>query len=107
MQKLDDLIMDQGSFKQIVSKSINLDPNAANKFLAHLANGLSDLLGSVSHKQLSKLVSLQTATTSEMEYSKTMASQGGKKLEFGFLRSSPLAVSKKGSSVNAASKIVH
>jgi len=88
-QRLDDVIVDPEIFKQAVAKAVGFEEKAGAVFLQRLVNGASDLLGNISLKMLNRLVTLHLSAASEMEYSKTLGSPQGKKLEFAFLRSSP------------------
>ncbi len=86
--------MDPGTFGQIFSKSVPMDPRTAPQFLKRLVSGISDVFGSISLRLLMRLINMHVASEWEMEYSKTVGSSGTKKVDFGFLKSSPSTVKK-------------
>ena len=106
IHKFEDTVIDAQMFAQFIEKSLSLPPGGtSNGFLNRLVNGTSDLFGNVSLKLLTRLINLHMVATCEMEYSKTIGSIGTvgqvpttgakRRLEFGFLKSSPSARDKQ------------
>ncbi len=82
-------------FRDIVASSLKMsDATDKKKFLYCLSNGISDLFGNVSLKQLMRLINLHVSPTQELERSRTLGGtrSGDKKRDFGFLRFSPSTI---------------
>jgi hypothetical protein len=86
--KLDDIIMDQGTFGTIAATSAGIPKEKEEEFKTKLIGSVSDTFGNVSLRRLTKLVNLNKGQ-SDIENTRTLWTTtigGTKKIPFGFLR---------------------
>lgn len=89
--KFEDTIVEAINFKRNLANLMRVEENSP--IVQSVTNGISDLFGNASYKALVRLVNMNVASFSEVDYSRTAAGflkeALSKKIDFGFLYSYP------------------